>query len=86
MWDLLKADDIGITLSESLAMSPASSVCGLYFSHPDSYYFSVGKINTEQVKIMIFSPASWVACFLVGILPGWHAENVTAHQRDGNSY
>ena len=39
----------GITLTESLAMYPASSVCGWYFSHPQSKYFGVGKINEDQV-------------------------------------
>jgi 5-methyltetrahydrofolate--homocysteine methyltransferase len=39
----------GITLTESMAMYPASSVSGLYFSHPDSKYFAVGKIGKDQV-------------------------------------
>ncbi len=38
----------GIILTESLAMYPASSVCGWYFSHPESKYFGVGKISEEQ--------------------------------------
>jgi 5-methyltetrahydrofolate--homocysteine methyltransferase len=38
----------GITLTESLAMYPASSVCGWYFSHPQSQYFGVGKIQKDQ--------------------------------------
>ena len=41
--------NIGIKLTESLAMYPAASVCGLYFSHPDSKYFNVGKIEKDQV-------------------------------------
>lgn len=40
----------GIQLTESLAMYPASSVCGWYFAHPDSKYFGVGKINEDQLK------------------------------------
>ncbi len=40
--------NIGISLTESLAMYPASSVCGWYFSHPQSQYFGVGKIQTDQ--------------------------------------
>ena len=40
----------GITLTESLAMYPASSVCGWYFSHPDSVYFGVGKIQEDQLR------------------------------------
>ena len=37
-------------LTESFAMWPGASVCGLYFSHPDSYYFGVGKIERDQVE------------------------------------
>ncbi len=40
----------GVTLTQSFAMHPASSVSGLYFSHPDSVYFGVGKIEKDQVK------------------------------------
>lgn len=39
----------GIQLTESLAMSPAASVCGWYFSHPQSIYFGVGKILPDQL-------------------------------------
>jgi len=39
----------GIQLTENYAMIPASSVCGLYFSHPDAQYFSVGKIGADQL-------------------------------------
>lgn len=42
-------DTTGIHLTESLAMYPASSVCGWYFSHPQSQYFGVGKIKEDQV-------------------------------------
>jgi 5-methyltetrahydrofolate--homocysteine methyltransferase len=40
----------GVTLTESYAMWPGSSVSGLYFSHPESYYFGVGKIERDQVE------------------------------------
>jgi len=40
----------GITLTESLAMYPAASVCGWYFSHPESQYFGVGKIKEDQLN------------------------------------
>ncbi len=40
----------GIHLTESLAMYPASSVCGWYFSHPESKYFGVGKIEKDQLE------------------------------------
>ncbi len=39
----------GIALTESFAMSPASSVSGLYFAHPDAHYFGVGKVERDQV-------------------------------------
>ena len=39
----------GLRLTESCAMSPASSVCGLYFSHPESRYFGIGKLGRDQV-------------------------------------
>ena len=40
----------GVTLTESFAMWPGSSVCGLYFAHPQSHYFGVGKIERDQVE------------------------------------
>ena len=52
LFELLRAEDIGMGLTDSYAMTPASSVSGFYFSHPDSSYFSVGKINEEQVQDM----------------------------------
>jgi len=51
LFDLLQAEkNAGITLTESFAMYPASSVCGFYFSHPESKYFGVGKIEKDQVE------------------------------------
>ncbi|MES2331965.1 MAG: methionine synthase [Bacteroidota bacterium] len=51
LFDLLKATDtIGVQLTESLAMYPASSVCGWYFSNPKSQYFGVGKIQRDQLE------------------------------------
>src|SRR4051812_43528217 len=50
LFDLLDAENqTGITLTESFAMHPGASVSGLYFSHPDSKYFGVGKIDDDQV-------------------------------------
>ena len=40
----------GVTLTESFAMWPGASVCGLYFGHPESHYFGVGKIERDQVE------------------------------------
>ena len=42
--------NIGLTLTESFAMSPAAAVSGWYFGHPDSRYFNTGKIDTDQVE------------------------------------
>jgi 5-methyltetrahydrofolate--homocysteine methyltransferase len=51
LFHLLDAtNQVGITLTESLAMYPASSVCGWYFAHPSSKYFGVGKINKDQLE------------------------------------
>lgn len=51
LFDLLGGEEAtGIHLTESLAMYPASSVCGWYFAHPESKYFGVGKINEDQLK------------------------------------
>lgn len=51
LFDLLEVtQNIGITLTESLAMFPASSVCGWYFAHPQSQYYGVGKIQRDQLE------------------------------------
>ena len=50
MFDVLPCEEIGMSVTESLAMLPAASVSGFYLSHPDSTYFSVGKIADDQVK------------------------------------
>ena len=51
LWQLLEADkQASISLTESFAMYPAASVCGIYFAHPEAKYFSVGKINKDQVE------------------------------------
>ncbi len=51
LWDWLQIEKhTGITLTESFAMLPTAAVSGLYFSHPQSRYFAVGKINRDQVE------------------------------------
>jgi 5-methyltetrahydrofolate--homocysteine methyltransferase len=50
MFALLQCDDIGMGLTESLAMTPAASVSGFYLSHPDSTYFNVGKLGEDQMQ------------------------------------
>jgi 5-methyltetrahydrofolate--homocysteine methyltransferase len=50
LFKLLNATEhTGITMTESFAMYPASSVSGLYFSHPESKYFGLGNIKEDQV-------------------------------------
>jgi 5-methyltetrahydrofolate--homocysteine methyltransferase len=50
LFALLGAEKLGIKLTESFAMTPAASVSGLYFAHPESRYFAVGKIGRDQVE------------------------------------
>ena len=50
MFDVLHAEEIGMSVTESLAMLPAASVSGFYLAHPDSTYFSVGKIGQDQLE------------------------------------
>ncbi|KHL16934.1 methionine synthase [Burkholderia contaminans] len=50
MFDVLRADEIGMSVTDSLAMLPAASVSGFYLAHPDSTYFSVGKIGQDQLE------------------------------------
>ena len=52
LFELLQANEIGMGLTESYAMTPAASVSGFYFSHPQACYFSVGKIDADQVHDM----------------------------------
>lgn len=50
IWEILQVkENIGLSLTESYAMYPAASVSGYYFSHPDSRYFAVGRINEDQL-------------------------------------
>jgi 5-methyltetrahydrofolate--homocysteine methyltransferase len=51
LFQLLGGKEVtGITLTESLAMYPAASICGWYFAHPQSQYFGIGKIQKDQVE------------------------------------
>ncbi len=51
LWELLDVENnIGLQLTDSYAMFPTAAVSGFYFSHPDSKYFSVGKIGRDQVE------------------------------------
>jgi 5-methyltetrahydrofolate--homocysteine methyltransferase len=50
LFEAVRAEEIGMTLTENYAMSPASSVSGFYFSHPQSKYFNVGRIGRDQLE------------------------------------
>ena len=51
LWKLIEPDKhAGITITESFAMWPAAAVSGLYFSHPQSRYFSVDRVTRDQVE------------------------------------
>jgi 5-methyltetrahydrofolate--homocysteine methyltransferase len=51
LFELLSAqENIGVELTESLAMNPPASVCGWYFAHPESHYFGLGKIEKDQLE------------------------------------
>ena len=54
MFRVLHCDDIGMALTESLAMTPAASVSGFYLAHPQATYFNVGKVGEDQL-------ADWAA-------------------------
>lgn len=47
---LLKMEDIGMKITENGAMRPNASICGLYISHPKSFYFMVGKVGADQIE------------------------------------
>ena len=72
LFDLLGAEAAaGITLTESFAMHPASSVCGFYFNHPDSKYFAVGKLGKDQIGdyaqrkgLSVAETEKWLAPYL----------------------
>ncbi len=51
LWELLDAkENTGIWLTESKAMVPTAAVSGLYFAHPESRYFAVGRVNLDQLE------------------------------------
>ena len=61
LFELLEARALGIELTESFAMFPAASVSGMYFAHPDSRYFTVGKLGRDQVAAYAARKGSAVA-------------------------
>ncbi len=52
MFKLMQANEIGMSLTDSLAMNPAAAVSGFYFAHPEAKYFSVDKIGDDQLTEM----------------------------------
>jgi 5-methyltetrahydrofolate--homocysteine methyltransferase len=50
MFEVLQATDIGMALTESMAMTPAASVSGFYLAHPEASYFNVGRIGEDQLQ------------------------------------
>ena len=58
LFDVLNAQAIGMGLTESLAMTPAASVSGFYFSHPDATYFNVGRVGEDQLRAFAASEGS----------------------------
>jgi len=50
MFALLQCEEIGMGLTDSMAMTPAASVSGFYLGHPESTYFNVGKIGEDQLR------------------------------------
>ena len=50
LFELLGAGSAGIELTESFAMTPAAAVSGMYFGHPGSKYFAVGRLGRDQVE------------------------------------
>ena len=50
LFSLLGAESIGLALTESCAMTPAASVSGIYFGHPQAKYFNVGRIDRDQIR------------------------------------
>jgi 5-methyltetrahydrofolate--homocysteine methyltransferase len=72
IWRLLDAERLtGVSLTETYAMSPGASVSGWYFSHPESKYFGLGKIDRDQVadyaarkKLSLSEAERWLAPIL----------------------
>ena len=71
LFEALHAEEIGMALTENYAMSPASSVSGFYFSHPQSKYFGVGRIGRDQLEDLARRKSE-----SVGELERWLAPNL----------
>ena len=71
LFEAVRAEEIGMVLTENYAMSPASSVSGFYFSHPQSKYFNVGRIGRDQLEDLAKRKSE-----AVGELERWLAPNL----------
>ncbi len=88
LFSLLDAENTaGVKLTESFAMWPGSSVSGLYFSHPESFYFGVGKIERDQVEdyaarkgMSVAETERWLAPVL-NYIPSQEAEGARTNRR-----
>ncbi|MHC4261478.1 MAG: methionine synthase [Planctomycetota bacterium] len=76
LFDVLAPDEIGVSLTESMAMTPAASVSGLWFAHPEARYFAIGRVGRDQVedyaqrtRATIEDTERWLAPSL-GYVPG----------------
>ena len=76
LFKTLNAEEIGMTLTDSLAMNPASSVSGFYIGNPEASYFNVGQIGEDQLADM--AAAAWISksCAVI-----WHRIWVDSGQR-----
>jgi 5-methyltetrahydrofolate--homocysteine methyltransferase len=79
LFDLLDAGRAGIGLTESCAMTPAASVSGLYFSHPEARYFTVGRIGQDQVEAYAVRKGQ-----AVGDVERWLAPNLAYDATPGD--
>ena len=74
LWQLLDVEkNAGITLTESFAMVPTAAVSGFYYSHPESSYFTTGKLGRDQIEdyaerkgIPVATAERWLASVLEG--------------------
>ena len=60
MFRVLVADEIDMALTESMAMTPASSVSGFYIANPNAQYFDVGRVGDDQQADFVKRPKGWV--------------------------
>ena len=77
LWRLLDVDEIGIKLTDRMAMWPGAAVSGFYFGHPQSQYFVVGRLGRDQVEDYA-ERKGWT----LKEAEGWLASNLGYHPED----